>query len=58
MEEPLEIRLAAHAAHSAPTSVAVTMRTPGHDVDLAAGFLFTEGIIARAADIEGIRRAG
>src|SRR6202044_614912 len=58
VEEPLEIRLAAEPAHSAPTSVAVTMRTPGDDVDLAAGFLFTEGIIAAAADIEGIRRAG
>jgi FdhD protein len=58
VEEPLEIRLAAHSAGSAPTSVAVTMRTPGDDVDLAAGFLFTEGIVAGAGDIEGIRRAG
>src|SRR5271156_5509898 len=58
VEEPLEIRLAAHAAAAAPTSVAVTMRTPGEDVDLTAGFLFTEGIIAGAGDVEGIRRAG
>jgi FdhD protein len=58
VEEPLEIRLAAHTADSGPTSVAVTMRTPGEDADLAAGFLFTEGIIAGAADIEGIKRAG
>ncbi len=58
VEEPLEIRLAAQPADAAPTSVAVTMRTPGDDVDLAAGFLFTEGIIAGAADIESIRRAG
>ena len=39
VEEPLEIRLAAHPADSAPTSVAVSMRTPGDDVDLAAGHL-------------------
>ena len=46
VEEPLEIRLSGHAAGAATTTVAVTMRTPGDDVDLAAGFLFTEGIIA------------
>ena len=58
VEEPLEIRLAAHSTVSAPASVAVTMRTPGDDVDLAAGFLFTEGIIAWVGDIDGIKRAG
>lgn len=58
VEEPLEIRLAAHPVGLAPTPVAVTMRTPGHDIDLAAGFLFTEGIIAGAEDIEDIGRAG
>jgi FdhD protein len=46
-EEPLEIRLAG-------CSVAVTMRTPGDDFDLAAGFLFTEGIIRNWADIASI----
>jgi FdhD protein len=46
-EEPLEIRLAG-------CSVAVTMRTPGDDFDLAAGFLFTEGIIRDWADIASI----
>src|SRR5579875_2511542 len=46
-EEPLEIRLAG-------CDVAVTMRTPGDDLDLAAGFLFTEGIIRSYADIAGI----
>jgi FdhD protein len=58
VEEPLEIRLLTHEAGAASTPVAVTMRTPGDDVDLAAGFLFTEGIIAREADLEVVRRAG
>jgi FdhD protein len=47
-EEPLEIRVA-----GAPLNV--TMRTPGHDLELAAGFLFTEGIIASTDQIAGIR---
>src|SRR5699024_12593900 len=40
VEEPLEIRIAGEP-------LAVTMRTPGHDVELAAGFLVSEGIVAR-----------
>src|SRR5438132_4734835 len=47
VEEPLQIRLAGE-------DVAVTMRTPGHDFELAAGFLYTEGIIARNGDIARI----
>jgi FdhD protein len=43
-EEPLEIRVRGRA-------VAVTMRTPGDDEDLAAGFLLTEGVIKTRADI-------
>src|SRR3954469_8805674 len=43
-EEPLEIRVRKRP-------LAVTMRTPGHDIDLAMGFLLTEGVIATAADI-------
>ncbi|HZT97870.1 MAG TPA: formate dehydrogenase accessory sulfurtransferase FdhD [Chloroflexota bacterium] len=47
VEEPLEIRLAGYR-------VAVTMRTPGHDFDLATGFLLTEGIISSPADVAAV----
>jgi len=40
VEEPLEIRVSG-------SPLAVTMRTPGHDVELAAGFLVSEGVISR-----------
>jgi FdhD protein len=52
VEEPLEIQLQYGGAENRiQKSISVTMRTPGHDIELAAGFLFTEGIIKRAADI-------
>lgn len=44
VEEPLEVRIGG-------SGVVVTMRTPGDDMDLAAGFLLTEGWIETAADI-------
>ncbi len=55
VEEPLEIRLAYFADNSGKLqNLAVTMRTPGNDMELAAGFIFTEGIIKRYSDIEKI----
>lgn len=44
VEEPLELRIRGR-------SVAVLMRTPGHDRELTAGFLFTEGILRCAEDL-------
>jgi FdhD protein len=52
VEEPLEIRVVAESAGRRQSrSVAVTMRTPGEDFDLAAGFLFSEGVVDRPEDI-------
>ena len=50
VEEPFEIRIVGR-------SLAVIMRTPGNDVELAMGFLFTEGIIQQAQDVVKIEDA-
>ncbi|MBK9163037.1 MAG: formate dehydrogenase accessory sulfurtransferase FdhD [Acidobacteria bacterium] len=56
IEEPLEIRLGFHdAKHRA---VSITMRTPGEDAELAAGFLFTEGIVKVPEHIKKIHHCG
>lgn len=55
VEEPLEIRL---IIANQPRSLSITMRTPGHDFDLAIGFLFTENIIQSAAQIADIQLCG
>lgn len=47
-EEPLEIRLSG-------TTITTTMRTPGHDIELAHGFLHSEGMIRSAAEVTNAR---
>jgi len=49
-EEPLEIRIGENP-------LSVTMRTPGHDLELAAGFLFTEGLVQRREQIIALANA-
>ncbi|KQZ83103.1 formate dehydrogenase family accessory protein FdhD [Microbacterium sp. Root166] len=51
VEEPLEIRVGGHA-------LTITMRTPGHDVELAAGFLVSEGVIARGEQFRSAIHCG
>ena len=59
VEEPLEVKLAfGPQARRRYEPIAVTMRTPGHDFELALGFLFSEGIIGRREEVVRMRFAG
>ena len=59
VEEPLEIRVEWWQARQWVTrSVAVTMRTPGDDFELAAGFLFSEGLVTSPDQIQKIAYCG
>src|SRR4051795_53236 len=59
VEEPLSIRIAHWFKDVQLTEgLSVTMRTPGHDRELAAGFLFAEGIVQHSRDILELRPLG
>lgn len=59
LEEPLEIRLDLPEPQGRSVRrLTITMRTPGNDDELAAGFLFTEGIVRQPSEIAGIRPCG
>lgn len=56
VEEPLEIRLGfGPSSARSQKPIAVTMRTPGHDFELALGFLFSEAIIRSPEEVQSIR---
>lgn len=59
VEEPLEVRLAAGEGHRpdgvpATSTLSITMRTPGHDFELVAGFLLSEGVVTCSEEIRRI----
>jgi FdhD protein len=53
VEEPLELRVA--AADGTEASLAAIMRTPGHDEELAVGFLYSEGLLMGRAELASLR---
>ena len=56
VEEPLEISLR-YGSPPGLKTLAITMRTPGNDEELALGFLFTEGIIAHPSEVKSIEQS-
>ncbi len=59
VEEPLEIVLEfEHEGAPRRKTLALTMRTPGHDRELAAGFLYTEGVVASPAELVALHHFG
>jgi FdhD protein len=59
VEEPLEIRVGCDVGgRREHRPVSVTMRTPGHDPELAVGYLFTEGVLTRPDQVAAVRRCG
>ncbi len=57
VEEPLEVRIS-HGPDRRRFVLAVTLRTPGHDAELAAGLALTDGLIESAADLRGVHQDG
>lgn len=59
VEEPLEIQLSSMTPGAAAArSISITMRTPGHDVELALGFLYTEAIISTIDEVSETSHTG
>lgn len=59
VEEPVEISVSySHNGSKRSRTIAVTMRTPGHDDELAAGFLLSEGLLHSREQIESVRALG
>ena len=59
VEEPMEIRVQTEVDGKRPArSVSITMRTPGHDFELAVGFLYGEGLISSPDDVKHIAFCG
>src|SRR5260370_40995615 len=58
VEEPLEIRITRVEDARPERSLAITMRTPGHDDELAIGLLYGEGVIERGQDVRSCLSGG